>query len=97
MEVTKLIEVLRATLDPNQREEAEHQLTEVCYIFRVWSDSSVWKFLLETPFLVCIPLYFTLLLVDVKLIYFNCSVYYIYLVTLVSPSLILSFNMVNRV
>ncbi|BFZ04143.1 hypothetical protein BsWGS_07182 [Bradybaena similaris] len=29
MEVTKLIEVLRATLDPNQREEAEHQLTEV--------------------------------------------------------------------
>lgn len=29
MEVAKLIEVLRATLDPNQREQAEQQLTEV--------------------------------------------------------------------
>ncbi|XP_005102563.1 importin-7 isoform X2 [Aplysia californica] len=29
MEVTKLVEVLRATLDPNQREQAEQQLTEV--------------------------------------------------------------------
>ncbi|XP_059170655.1 importin-7-like [Physella acuta] len=29
MEVGKLVEVLRATLDPNQREQAEQQLTEV--------------------------------------------------------------------
>ena len=29
MDVAKLVEVLRATLDPNHREEAEKQLTEV--------------------------------------------------------------------
>lgn len=29
MDAGKLIEVLRATLDPNQREQAEKQLTEV--------------------------------------------------------------------
>jgi hypothetical protein len=29
MDAGKLVEVLRATLDPNQREQAEQQLTEV--------------------------------------------------------------------
>lgn len=33
MDAGKLIEVLRATLDPNQREQAEKQLTEVSYPF----------------------------------------------------------------
>ena len=37
MEVGKLVEVLRATLDPNQREQAEQQLSEVSRLDPPWA------------------------------------------------------------
>ena len=37
MDVNKLVEVLKATLDPNRREEAEAQLNEVRYFRHVFN------------------------------------------------------------
>ena len=51
MDVGKLVDVLRATLDPNQREQAEQQLSEVRNFFSAFkflplSSDSLYVFVL---------------------------------------------------